>query len=114
MVSLTLRFFFLCPFFTADYTVDKKNHTTVTTVFPKIGKRLHLVKDVTCGHLCVCWSASLFAVAFVFVSRRARCGCLSSSGDSVDKLVPDSLCGLFLLPQTLQPSPEHLLPPQQR
>lgn len=45
----------------ADYTVDKKNHTTVTTVFPKIGKMSRLVTSVcvdqcftVCHVACVC------------------------------------------------------------
>lgn len=42
MVSLTL----FVPILSADYTVDKKNHTTVTTVFPKIGKMPRLVTSV--------------------------------------------------------------------
>lgn len=40
-------FFSLSLLFTVDYTVEKKNHTTVTTVIPKIGKILHLVVTVS-------------------------------------------------------------------
>lgn len=111
MVSLALCFPPLSLFFTVDYTVEKKNHTTVTTVIPKIGKISHLFLLRFSSFAAV---AVFLTTVFLCLSRRARCGCLSSSGNTVDQLVPDSLRGLFFLPQTLQPPPEHLLPPQQR
>lgn len=103
--------FSLSLLFTVDYTMEKKNHTTVTTVIPKIGKISHLFLLQFSSFAAV---AMFLTTVFLCLSRRARCGCLSSSGNTVDQLVPDSLRGLFFLPQTLQPSPEHLLPPQQR
>lgn len=57
--KLHCDFFSLSLLFTVDYTVEKKNHTTVTTVIPKIGKISHLVVTVSvtvlqfcsCGHV---------------------------------------------------------------
>ncbi|XP_039654897.1 uncharacterized protein C1orf159 homolog isoform X2 [Perca fluviatilis] len=76
---------------TYNYTMERKNHTTVTTVIPKIA----------------------LSGSVMFLSRRARCGSLASSGNTVDQPVPDPLRGLLFLPQTLQPTPGHLLPPRQ-
>lgn len=109
--SYIVGFFPSSLFFTVDYTVEKKNHTTVTTVIPKIGKIPYLFLLQFSSFAAV---AMFLTTVFLCLSRRARCGCLSSSGNTVDQLVPDSLRGLFFLPQTLQPPPEHLLPPQQR
>lgn len=53
--------FLFVPVLPADYTVDKKNHTTVTTVFPKIGKMSRLLTSpcavqcfTVCRVACVC------------------------------------------------------------
>lgn len=43
--SWSFQMLLFVPISPADYTVEKKNHTTVTTVFPKIGKM---------SRLCVC------------------------------------------------------------
>lgn len=108
-----------------DYTVEKKNHTTVTTVIPKIGKLSHLPSlwaDQLISKkkkiLFIQFQASssrfsMFLTNCFLLSRRPRCGSFSPFGNTVDQPVPDPLRRLLFLPQTLQPTPEHLLPPQQ-
>lgn len=117
--SFVLTRLFLCFL---DYTLERKNHTTVTTVVPKIGKTCRLI---SCGVIFLAWLEEtgmldavnvcqfIFCFCTVFLCRWPWCGSLSTSGNAVDQPLPDTLCRLLFLPQTLQPTSKYLLSPQQ-